>query len=655
MSSNNYNTYRGPPGPRGLSVIIEPNVSGICTSGGHRQQQQQNICPRPVPPCPCPPTPCPPAPCPNPCPQPIINNITNNITQVVDPVLTVHCPQFITLPGLPFDLSGTTVSGYPGVWGTGTDNLNYYIGTGYSAHTDSSSNTYTSYTAPTNYINYLPFDVVDPVQSDIEAFDVSGQLVPTRGYMVTDFWNPPVQPVYYFYGAWTLYRTPDVNAINSSGAGPWRYYLQLQPTPSLDLQEVEQPQLFTYLPIPDITASGEVDSYVEGTMPLGSDFNYVPYRGFRIALWGQQGPNPWSRRSHSAFFNSTPAELLNLTIAENNLIIAQNQLLADQAVPQSAAVIEIDQQNVATAQAALISAENQLPKVFPNIRVWPEFGDASGVVGIPKSLDAWVGIQPPTIKKVYYICKFSVNALYAGTDQLTITSTSSTQPIGAPISYPHYQNPISTYIWQGSYGISPVVLSSPLPNPYPIEGSGYTVTNGATAGYLTFIPIQSNSVYQNNVMTSQLIDPNLPIPDSGFVMTFELEKEIGLKINANSAHKIFVRRTNPTPTQFTADLIDSGSFMLEPILLTEAVYPQLDSITFDDIDGTKGPAWDTTNTTVIYTTGGKRVEAFGYYGNGLLANPSIPSGMFTYSLTPRDFNAPDTDTTIIAINFITYQ
>ena len=650
MSSNNSNMYRGPPGPRGLSVVIEPNVSGcLYSSGGCRQQQ--NVCPKPCPP-PCPPQPCP---VPQPC-QTIINNITNNITQTADPVLTVHCPQFITLPGLPNDISGNTVSGYIGVWGTGTQNSNFYIGSGYGAYNDASGNAYTSYTAPLNYINYLPFDVVDPVQSDIEAFDISGQLVPSRGYMVTDFWNPPVQPVYYFYGQWAMYRTSDVNAINASGGGPWRYYLQLQPTTSLDLQEVEQPQLFTYLPLPDITASGEVDSYVEGTMPLDTAFNYVPHRGFRLALWGQQGPNPWSRRSHSAVFNSTPQELLNLTTAEMNLTLAQNQLTLDTAAGANASVIAIDITNVNNAQTALTSAENQLPKVFPNIRVWPNFyNSVSGQVAIPKSLDAWIGIQPPTIKTVYYICKFSVNAVAAGTDQLMITSTSTTTPVGAPIAYPHYQNPIATYVWSGSYGISPVVLSSPQPNPYPIEGSGTTPTNGATGGYLTFIPIQSNSVYSNGVMTSELIDPNIPIPDSGFVMTFELEKEIGLKLNNNSAHKIFVRRLNPTPTEFTADLIDSGAFMLEPILLTDAIYSQLPSITFDDIDGTKGPVWDTNNTSVIYTTGGKTVEPYGFYGNGMVANPAIPSGMFTYSLTPRDFNAPDTDTAIIAINFITYQ
>lgn len=652
--SNNI-PYRGPPGPRGLSVIIEPNytVSGYINSNSAHQQNvcppicQQNICP---------PQPCPKPPCPQPCNQTVINNITNNITQTTPTVLTVHCPQFITLPGLPYDLSGNTASGYVGYWGTGSGNLNYFIGnpTSYSSFNDPSGNAYTSYTAPLNYINYLPFDVVDPVQNDITAFDISGQIVPTRGYMVTDFWNPPVQPVYYFYGQWAMYRTPDTNAINASGGGPWRYYLELQPTTSLDLQEVEQPQLFTYLPLPDITASGEVDSYVEGTMPLPSAFNYVPNRGFRLALWGQQGPNPWSRRSHSTTFISTPPELLNLTAAEINYTDAINQYNLDYEsdpgnIPQQDII------NVSGTWLALQNAENALPNVLPSIRVWPNFGTASGVIGIPISLDAWVGIQPPTIKKVYYICKFSVNAVVAGNDQLMITSTSSTTPIGAPVAYPHYQNPISTYTWKGTYGTSAVVLSSPQPNPYPVEGSGYTQTNGATAGYLTFIPIYSNSVYQNNVMTNELIDSNVPIPDSGFSMSFELEKEIGLKINSNSAHKIFVRRLNPTPSQFTADLIDSGSFMLEPILLTDEIYPQLDGIALDDIDGTKGPVWDTQNTTVIYTTNGKTVEPYGFYGNGLVSNPGIPSGMFTYSLTPRDFTQPDTDTAIISINYITYQ
>ena len=553
----------------------------------------------------------------------------NNITEQIDPILpyiysvknTIY--YLITLPGVlpPTTASGsvipvlniayyivynTQIINYQlsgnSIWGTGPMNLNYYIGDNYSPETSS--------TAEINYINLVPNS--DPNQLDIS--DASGGFILNpRGYLITNYYP---SKVFYFHYLAALFRIEDDNLDTG-----YRYYLELQPIPSLNKCNVEKLQFFSYITSPysigeggDILDNVEVDSEVENTLPLDNAFSYKPHKGYRLALWGDQGPNPWSRRSASTFFNSTPQELINYNLAEEQLIYAEstgNTTL------------------ISEAQALVNSTYSLLQNLYPRIEVWPSFTN-------PISLNAWVGIQPSKIKTVYYVCKYSVNKNRT-TNLLEITSNSYTKPIGAPVYYKHYNKNENVYLWDGEAGNSNISLHEVV-NPLVEEGNNNTK---GTSGYLRFIPIISNSVYDTNgQLTCQLIDKCVTIGDNGFVMTFDLEKLIG--INNNFGNIMYIRRLNPSPYYLN---LKDGAFFNLPYLLND--YKNVSDIIYDYIDETKGPYWD--NNYVYYYKGSNLVVPQGFTLTGL--DHSKQSNTFSFSTHHRKMRKYDTNTLILKIDF----
>lgn len=539
----------------------------------------------------------------------------NNISESIAPILpytysvqnTIY--YLITLPGIS---PGTTASGsvipVPNIayyvcyniqiinyntspidiWGTGPMNLNYYIGSNFSPETTD--------TAEIDYINLVPNP--DPTQIDI-ADASGGFILNPRGYAIT------CSKVYYFHYLAALFRIQDDNIDTG-----YRYYLELQPITSPNRCGSQKLQFFSYITVNDVLNNLEVDSEIENTLP--NNFTYQPYKGYRLALWGEQGPNPWSRKSASVSFNSTPTELINYDEAEKQLELAQqtgNNIL------------------IAEAQALVNSTYAILQDLHPRVEVWPSFNN-------PISLNAWVGIQPPTIKSVYYVCKYSVNKV---NNLLEISSNSYTKPIGSPLYYKHYNSEEEVYLWDGQPGNSNISIHQVF-NPLVIQG--YNNTKG-TIGYLRFIPIVSNSVYINDQITCELIDKGIPIGDHGFVMSFELDKIIGLN---NTGNIMYVRRLNPSP--YYLDLKNSGFFNL-PYLLND--YKNVDNIIYDYIDETKGPHWNNTNNTVYYYPNSEPVVPEGFTLAGI--RHSHQNNTFNFSNHHRKLRKADTNTLILKINF----
>jgi len=134
----------------------------------------------------------------------------------------------------------------------------------------------------------------------------------------------------------------------------------------------------------------------------------------------------------------------------------------------------------------------------------------------------------PTMVDVYYICKFMVSGQYPGVNApLVVSSRSKTKPIGAPVSYSHYDKRVRLNQWSGLPGKSQIVDGPLIPNPWAVEGwQGHK----GKVGYLRFIPIVSNSTYDCEGNITGLINPTIPIGDQGFLLQVSPERVRGMNI-----------------------------------------------------------------------------------------------------------------------------
>lgn len=538
------------------------------------------------------------------------------------------------IPGQWFATLTTTIF-TTNIWGHGPDNFDYYIGNNLVVNGNDQDIT------PINYINFLPS--ANPSPADIsQADDNTMTYLSPRGYLVSNFWG---SDIFYFQFRAALRRFRDESCNNSSP--PYRYYVEFQ---RLDapfnngIWPTLQPQLLTHIKLPEVGPDGEVPPYFAcgdiPANPLQIAFKNQPDTiKNKVALWGKQGPQPYSRLSHSAEVDAIIPELSRVRVAEANYGIDPNP----------------------TTLAALNAANVALKAAYPKIRVWPS-------PERPISLNAWIGVKPPCLNVQYYIAKFFVGTSSTDPSLLELTSTATTQPIGAPIAYPHYNNPDAYYDWTvpSSYpdqmGVPPVIQKIE-PNPTVIEGYGGPVpgtpTNPVlpgTIGRLRFIPIISNNNYVGNVPVS-LKNTDIPVPDSGFVMFFQLHREQGLTRNTEPTfkHILHVRRLTPFPQEYPRNMIFDAEYMTEPSLLLPNRYNLLPKIDMDIISGDENPQWSNPQYRFVNYVGQWELPQSTIGNTGVLSDGTvIPSGVFQYHDRQRLPGESDDNTVIMKLTWNVY-
>jgi hypothetical protein len=511
------------------------------------------------------------------------------------------------------------------IWGHGPNNNNYYIGNNFT--TDGSGND----TTPINYINYIFGD--DPSPADIAAADQSNfNYLNPRGYLITDFIGSG-DKIYNFQFRLALKRIKDTSPTSSTP--PWRYYVEFQrlDVPGSPTYPTLPAQIMTFNTTPEIGAEMDV------VQAPDSSFGYTPGQTFRVALWGQQGPWSYSRRSHSCYVYATPAEL-NIVVADE-----QAQIEAQNCYSASSNCETLDVLNKANTKLA---TDNQiLVENYPKIRVWPSTES-------PISLNAWIGMPCPEMVDVYYICKFSVNAQYSGVNApLVITSRSRTRPIGSPISYYHYDKTVRLQQWSVSPGRGTIIDGTEITNPFAVEGWR---CHPGTVGYLRFVPVVSNNTYDcHGNITGKKI-PTIPFNDDGFLLAVEGERVRGANIRDLRTNEwnnqIFFTRNFPWPAGISPEYFGNGSFQIEPFLLHKSSYKLLPKIDMDAIGTTPGADWNLQPNT-YYTNRPSLTQGFSIAGN-VITPSHAATGQFVYSTAVRRKNDVDNNTVIVKLRFPKY-
>jgi hypothetical protein len=549
------------------------------------------------------------------------------------------------------------------IWGHGPDNFDYYIGSGLvtSPFSPPIPPNLIDIT-PINYINYLstPYPTAAQIaQQD----DLNMHYLNPRGYLNSNLWG---SEIYYFQFRAALKRVYDTSQNNSTQ--PYRYYIEFHrldaPFPSTTLSPwpTLQTQLLTHIKKPEVGSDQEVPPVFYGPLPPNdpipkdTDFNGQPDTiKNKVVLYGNQGwdssgiSQPWMMLSHSAEVNAIIPELTAMKIAEANYALTPN----------------------ATTLAKLNLARLALIASYPKIRVYPS-------IERPICLSANIGIKPPCINTQYYIAKFFVGTYADNTDLLELTSTSSTQPIGAPIAYKHYTDPSLIYNWtvpavydpvnpgNSTLGVGPVIPYPNEPNQPAVEGYGtfpenaLTPTLRGTICRLRFIPIISNNNYVGNVPVS-LKNPDILISDEGVSMDFQLEIDIGLTelqpdpVTGNN-HRMNVRRLTPFPQEYPRNILIDARYMFEPSLLLPNRYKLLPSINFEGVEGNVNPLWSPEFQRVDYSNQFEIPE--GFQSRGQLANDNenqvFPSGEWKFHNRPRLLGESDDNTVILKIDWATY-
>lgn len=515
------------------------------------------------------------------------------------------------------------------IWGHGPNNFNYYIGNGYKQGTDASGNPIDS--SPINYINYVFGD--DPSPTDIAAVDqISFTYLTPRGYLVSDFIGSGDQ-IYNFLFRLALVRVWDT----TSSSFPWRYYVEFQrlDNPGIPTYPATFPQIMTFNTLPEVGSDVDVSE-----APIES-FGYTPGQTFRVALWGQQGPQPYSRRSHSDYVYATPTELNIVVADEAAQKAAQAAVTADPTNPDY-------QADLVAANAKLAADTAVLQSNYSRIRVWPSTNG-------PISLNAWIGMPCQQTLDVYYICKFMVSAQYPGVNSsLVVSSRSKTKPLGAPTSYYHYTKHVELDQFAGLPGKSQIVPGAKIYNPWAVEGwRGHK----GTVGYLRFIPIVSNSTYDNCGNITGRKNPLVPFGDTGFLMAVSPERVRGMNIRDMRPnewnHEIFWTRPFPWPAGVQPAIFGTGVYQIEPSLLHRSSYKLLKKIDYDGIGTTDGANWNFQTTT---NYGNGPVPTQGFETDGTILTPAhAATGQFVYSTTTRKKNDVDDNTLIIKLTIPIYS